>query len=200
MACVVSLVTSWATRRPQRWPGGVNLHILPRKLPFHWLSAAAGVSDMHRPASAWFPDMNEVQNGLCGASGHFLGHWTATTMAWGVNLHISPRKLPFHWLYTATGGAAAFVSWVYCPLLFLGGVECPSCQSGSRWAARGHPRGLRRVKLSQAGSIGGFNDQGGCGCAHPAVRLLPLVPWASGVPRVAHRGAVGIARDPPRFG
>ena len=81
---------------------------------------------MHRPASAWFPDMNEVQNGL------------------------SP--------------------------------------------------GPERVNLSQAGSIGGFNDQGGCGCAHPAVRLFPLVPWASGVPRVAHRGAVGIARDPPRFG
>ena len=117
-----------------------------------------------------------------------------------MNLHILPRKLPFHWLYTATGGAAAFVSWFYCPLLFLGGVECPSCQSGSRWAARGHPRGLRRVKLSQAGSIGGFNDQGGCGCAHPAVRLFPLVPWASGVPRVAHRGAVGIARDPPGLG
>ena len=139
MACVVPLVTSWATRRPQRWPGGVNLHILPKKLPFHWLSAAAGVSDMHRPASAWFPDMNEVHNGLCGVSGHFR-------------------------------------------------------------AARGHPRGLRRVKLSQAGSIGGFNDQGGCGCAHPAVRLFPLVPWASGVPRVAHRGAVGIARDPPGLG
>ena len=68
------------------------------------------------------------------------------------------------------------------------------------WGLRGHPRGLRRVKLSQAGSIGGFNDQGGCGCAHPAVRLFPLVPWASGVPRVAHRGAVGIARDPPGLG
>ena len=92
---------------------------------------------MHRFTSTWFPDMNEVQNGLCGVSGHFLGHSTATTMAWGVNLHILPRKLPFHWLYTATGGAAAFVSWFYCPLLFLGGVECPSCQSGSRWAARG---------------------------------------------------------------
>ena len=136
MACAVSLVTSWATRRPQRWPGGVNLHI-------------------------------------------------------------SPRKLPFHWLYTAAGGAAAFVSWFYCPPSSLGGMECPSCQFGSRWAAHGPFRGLRRVKLSQAGSIGGFNDQGGCGCAHPAVRLFPLVPWASGVPRVAHRGAVGIARDPP---
>ena len=103
MACAVSLVTSWATRRPQRWPGGVNLHISPRKLPFHWLSAAAGVSDMHRFTSAWFPDMNEVQNGLCGVSGHFLGHSTATTMAWGVNLHILPKKLPFHWLSAAAG-------------------------------------------------------------------------------------------------
>ena len=192
MACAVSLVTSWATRRPQRWPGGVNLHILPRKLPFHWLSAAAGVPDIRLvPGHERGPEWPVWC--LWSIPGPLDGHKC-------VNLHISPRKLPFHWLYTATGGAAAFVSWVYCPLLFLGGVECPSCQSGSRWAARGHPRGLRRVKLSQAGSIGGFNDQGGCGCAHPAVRLFPLVPWASGVPRVAHRGAVGIARDPPRFG
>ena len=67
------------------------------------------------------------------------------------------------------------------------------------WGLRGHPRGLRRVNVTQAGSIGGFNDQGGCGCAHPAVSLFPLVPWASGMPRVAHRGAVGIARDPGPF-
>ena len=56
------------------------------------------------------------------------------------------------------------------------------------------------MNITQAGSIGGFNDQGECGCAHPAVHLFPLVPWVSGMPHVAHRGAVGIARDPPGLG
>ena len=64
----------------------------------------------------------------------------------------------------------------------------------------GTPGALRRVNVTQAGSIGGFNDQGGCRRERPAVRLSPLAPWASGMPRFAHRGAVGIARDPPGLG
>ena len=51
-------------------------------------------------------------------------------------------------------------------------------------------------KVTQAGSIGGFNDQGGCGCGRPAVHLSPFTPWAGGMPRFARWGAVWVARAP----
>ena len=200
MACAVSLVTSLATRRPQRWPGGVNLHILPRKLPFHWLSAAAGVSDMHRLASAWFPDMIEVQNGLCGVSGHFLGHSTATTMAWGCESSHFTQETAVPLALYRHGRCGGLRQLVLLPTIIPGGCGMP--QLPIRLPV-GRARDLPGPEAGK--SLSGrlywrFQRPRGCGCAHPAVRLFPLVPWASGVPRVAHRGAVGIARDPPRFG
>ena len=124
MACVVPLVTSWATRRPQRWPG-VNLHISPRKLLFHWLSAAAGVSDMHRPASAWFPDMIEAQNGLCGVSGHFLGHSTATSMAWGYESSHFTQETAVPLALYRHGRCGGLRQLVLLPTIIPGGCGMP---------------------------------------------------------------------------
>ena len=50
------------------------------------------------------------------------------------------------------------------------------------------------MNITQAGSIGGFNDQGECGCAHPAVHLFPLVPWTSGC-RVLRIGGLWGSRE-----
>ena len=155
--------------------------------------------DTHGPAPAWFPNLNKVPDGLFAASGHFLPPLTVKMNSWRLetlqlrNGHSTGFRAPGECQTRMGLHPLGSPTWIRPGMVFLLPLDTSRSPDG-------HPRGLIRVKLSQAGSIGGFNDQGGCGCAHPAVRLFPLVPWASGVPRVAHWGAVGIARDPPRFG